>query len=396
MKCGSSEIEIEVILNRIKGNDINLQPNFQRGEVWAIQKKRKLIDSIFRGWRIPPIHVIENTNYVDEVLDGQQRLAAIRDFFDDMITIDGRILPEDSSIEKLDGYTYSELDQDLQRKFRKYNITIIRLTEYKPDEPAELFNRLNQPATLTSAEKRNAYSGKTRDQIRELVSFFERIGGGKDTVGFSNSRMAYDEVLSKFCYTLEVNSLKKKITTYDLTEKYRLDNTFSNYVISETEKVLELLIGAINNHFYNQTSTLALNKATLYSWLLFIFRSRKELGTWELAQIIYKFENSRMYAKGKLKIDIFNYDIESMKETQKMFPFYQSMFLLFNQKASMGSTDATSVIYRDIILELFKMLHFDKYNESLDWFVHEYYESNNLPNCIEEFEKRYNWGDKIL
>lgn len=59
---------------------MDLQPDFQRGEIWTIQKKQKLIDSILRGWKIPPIHVIHNAQSVDEVLDGQQRLAAIRDF----------------------------------------------------------------------------------------------------------------------------------------------------------------------------------------------------------------------------------------------------------------------------------------------------------------------------
>lgn len=396
MKCSSSEIEIEVLLNRIEQNDINLQPDFQRGEVWTIQKKRKLIDSIFRGWKIPPIHVIENANYVDEVLDGQQRLAAIRDFFNNKIAIDGRILPEDPNIEILNGKVYDQLNADLQRKFRKYNIIVIRLTEYNPDEPAELFNRLNQPATLTSAEKRNAYSGKTRDQIRELVNFFEDIGANKDTIGFSNSRMAYDEVLSKFCYTLEINSLKKKITTNDLTEKYRLDSTFSIEIIHDAKEVLELLLSSIRNKYYIQTDRLSLNKATLYSWLLFIVRNRYNLDNNSLGEIIYGFENSRLYAKGKLQINMFSREFEKIKELQTSYPFYQGMFLLFNQKASMGSTDAASIIARDIILEVYRMLHFDQENESLKWFVSQFDDNKNLPNCIGKFEERYNWGGEIL
>lgn len=395
MKCSSSEIEIEVLLNRIKGKDINLQPDFQRGEVWTIQKKRKLIDSIFRGWKIPPIHVIENTRFIDEVLDGQQRLAAIRDFYNDKIAIDGLILPEDPAISNLDGFTYSQLDEELQRKFRKYNITVIRLTEYNPDEPAELFNRLNQPATLTSAEKRNAYSGKTRDQIRELVDYFEKIGADKDTIGFSNSRMAYDEVLSKFCYTLEANTLMKKITTNDLTEKYRLDTIFSAEVIFEAKRAIELLIEAIKEKCFNQDG-LSLNKATLYSWLIFIVKNRNRLNPASLGEIIYGFENSRLYSKGKLEINIFNYGIGDMKYLQKTYPFYQSMFLLFNQKASMGSTDVRSIVSRDIILELYRMICFDENNEALKWFLYEFYDTNNLPNCIERFEERYNWGNVII
>ncbi len=51
MKCESTELEIETIVNRIKNEDMDLQPDFQRGEIWTLQKKQKLIDSILRGWK---------------------------------------------------------------------------------------------------------------------------------------------------------------------------------------------------------------------------------------------------------------------------------------------------------------------------------------------------------
>lgn len=77
MKCETTNLEIETIYVRIKNGDINLQPDFQRGEVWSPAKKKKLIDSIFRAWKIPPIHVVNVDSAVDEVLDGQQRLVTI-------------------------------------------------------------------------------------------------------------------------------------------------------------------------------------------------------------------------------------------------------------------------------------------------------------------------------
>ena len=51
MKCESTDLEIETIVNRIKNEDMDLQPDFQRGEIWTLQKKQKLIDSILRGWK---------------------------------------------------------------------------------------------------------------------------------------------------------------------------------------------------------------------------------------------------------------------------------------------------------------------------------------------------------
>lgn len=399
MKCTATELEIETIISRIKSGDVNLQPDFQRGEVWSSQKKRKLIDSILRGWRIPPIHVIENANYIDEVLDGQQRLATIRDFFYDDIKIDGKLPPVDSNINVFDGYVFSELNQEVQRRFKKYSITIIRLTEYTPQEPAELFYRLNQPATLTSAEQRNAFIGVTREQIREIVDKFENSGAKKETIGFSNSRMAYDDIISKFCYTLELGTLKKKITSTDISEKYRMNNPFPKHVVEEANNILQFFIHSICEFKYEYNEKLSLNKATLFSWLIFVKRHINRITEQKLAQLIYEFEYARQLAKGKQQETLFTLIEQDKNKIYYEYPFYQSMFLMFNQKASMGSTDATSIIYRDIILELFAQIHYNishLNNEMLNRLKDIYSEKQNLPLSIERISEIYNWGGELI
>jgi Protein of unknown function DUF262 len=397
MRCTATELEIETISTRILTNDIDLQPDFQRGEVWSIPKKRKLIDSILRGWRIPPIHVIENKNYVDEVLDGQQRLATIRDFLNDEIKVDGRLSPIDDNILKLDGQTFSQLDRDTQRKFKKYSVTIIRLTEYLPEEPAELFYRLNQPATLTSAEQRNAFVGDTRNQIRDLVEVFEAAGANKETIGFTNSRMAYDDIISKFCYTLELGTLKRKITSTDISEKYRNNEPFSMNVYYEAKSILKFFIeGALQTKdLYGKR--LSLNKATLFSWLIFLHRYMNRLETNELSEVLFEFEHARQLAKGKTDENIFS-KIDNGVNLSAKYPFYQSMFLIFNQRASMGSTDANSIIFRDIILEIFILIFLKEkqFNEDLYYKVINYFNQNqNLSLTIEKVAEELNWGAKI-
>ncbi len=89
MKMLPSDPDIQTIVARIDSGDLDLQPNFQRGEVWTTAKKRKLIDSILRDWHIPPIHVVVGDKGKQEVLDGQQRLVAIRDFVRGVIRVDG-------------------------------------------------------------------------------------------------------------------------------------------------------------------------------------------------------------------------------------------------------------------------------------------------------------------
>ena len=266
MKCEANSLEIETIINRIERQDIELQPDFQRGEVWSSSKRKKLIDSILRDWRIPPIHFVQGHNEIDEVLDGQQRLAAIRDFYNGQFCIDGQIEPKDESILALDGRFYKDLPNEWKRRFNRYSINIVRLTEFKPSEPAELFYRLNQPTALTSAEQRNAYMGATRDQVKHLSDMFVKLGASKEVIGFSNSRLAYDEIISKFCYTVEHKTLKQKITSTNLSEQYREGRPFSDMCIDLVERTIQKFLECLKAH---QDISFSLNKATLFSWLIF-------------------------------------------------------------------------------------------------------------------------------
>ena len=123
MKCSTSTIELETVISRIRNGTLNLQPDFQRGEVWSLAKQKKLIDTILRRWKIPPIHVITSDNqdldsYVfEEVLDGQQRLVAIRDFCNGLFPIDGRIKPYDSAIYDLHGCYFDDLPDRVKLVF---------------------------------------------------------------------------------------------------------------------------------------------------------------------------------------------------------------------------------------------------------------------------------------
>ena len=390
MKCESTDLEIETIVNRIKNEDMDLQPDFQRGEIWTLQKKQKLIDSILRGWKIPPIHVIHNNQSIDEVLDGQQRLAAIRDFYDNIICIDGKILPENSELIQPDGMHYRDLFKKWQRQFRQYSIVIIRLTEYQPEEPAELFYRLNQPTTLTSAEQRNAYIGVTRNQVKELSNKFVALGASKETIGFSNSRLAYDEIISKFCFSVETGTLKKKITSNDISIQYRQAIPFSDEcirIVAKTlEKFMECIIGWDDFKY-------SFNKATIFSWFVFI-RRNLSLSDTELKNVIGYFEFCRAFIKGKYKKVDQRY-IEVFSSLQKRNSFFEIMLNTFNQRSSMGSTDALSIIYRDIIITVFRDMLWGNETELIQYTINTFKELENLNYTLEKIVEKYNWGEKF-
>lgn len=388
MKCEPTVIEIETIISRINYGDIDLQPDFQRGEVWSINKQKKLIDSILRGWRIPPIHFVQSKDAIDEVLDGQQRLVSIRDFYKNKFCIDGHIEPLDDSIRKLDGLFYKDLPKEWQRKFRQYNVNIVRLTEFKPSEPAEIFYRLNQPTALTSAEQRNAYMGVTRNQVKNLSDVFVNLGANKELIGFSNSRLAYDEIISKFCYTVQQQTLKQKVTSTDLSEQYREGIPFSDECIITVEKTLKKFLTCIKNC---DDIKFSLNKATLFSWLVFI-RHNLDDDNLKLQKTIANFEFCKEYVKGKFKSKNPMY-VNLYQDFQNRLPFFEIMLNTFNQRASMGSTDALSIIYRDIIMDIFYSTYWKPEAEVLAFALETFSEKKNLNYVLEAIVKKYNWGE---
>lgn len=390
MKCEMTTLDIETIVNRIQNGDIDLQPDFQRGEIWAVPKKKKLIDSILRGWKIPPIHFVVGDEYVEEVLDGQQRLAAIRDFISNKISVDGNIEPLDEELIELDNLYYGDLPIEWKRRFRKYTVNIVRLTEYKPEEPAELFYRLNQPSALTSAEQRNAYMGETRNQIKGLSDLFVSLGASKEVIGFSNSRLAYDEIISKFCYAIEQQTLKKKITSTDLSEKYRKGAPFSSECLKVAEETIRKFFMCITKYGDHQFS---FNKATLFSWLVFV-RQNLSMNQAELTQVVYNFEFCREHVKGKKR----NNDLQKINvyvQLQKVLPFFEIMLNTFNQRASMGSTDALSIIYRDIIIAIFHDALLNDRTELLDFALYTFEKAQNMNFVLESIVDKYNWGERF-
>jgi len=392
MHLTPSDPDISTLIRKIKSERLDLQPNFQRGEVWGMQKKQRLIDSILRGWHIPPVHVIESENSSkQEVLDGQQRLAAIRDFLDDEFAIYGDQDPVDQYIVKLNGKRWSDLSPDTRSKIEDFTIRVLTISDYKPGEPGELFYRLNQPTNLTAAEQRNAYFGEARQQVKEISEKMIELGFSRGLIGFSNSRMAYDDVIAKFILTLEQGTLKKKITANTVTSRYRNSVGFSSELIRRTE----LALNRIGTCLIQNKSSVKLNKATLYSWLIFSDRFERFIGDVEFLQEFFQdFEN--------IKEDLGSVRAVSKNDHENNRNIFTSILRTYQDRASSRVADTTSVILRDLALWLVYTLIFTNgnlvieglrplYDESLALLAKDKVDADELSRIA----KQLDWGDSL-
>ncbi|KIG02639.1 protein of unknown function DUF262 [Burkholderia sp. MR1] len=337
MRLIPSDPDVETIVSRIKRGDLDLQPNFQRGEVWTDAKKRKLIDSILRDWHVPPIHIIKGQgDGKDVVLDGQQRLSAVRDFLTDKLTVNGKAEPLDEKIVGLHGLTFSELPEEWRRKVTGFPIRIFNIVDYKPSEPSELFYRLNQPTALTAAEQRNSFFGKPREQIKELADLMEKRNLDAGFLGFSNARMAYDDTLSRVCVALETGLGAKTGATL-LADRYRSGEPFNESAVQICADAIELL----SEVRAELAQPFHLNKASLFSWLIFLCRApiaHRSAGAAAWAEFFKEFESDRML------FELF--DDGGSVEHQIRAALYD----VYNDRVKSRVADVSSVLLRDLAL----------------------------------------------
>ena len=76
------EIRSRAIDKIHKRRDQFRRPTSSERKVWADTKKRLLVDSILKGWHLPKFYFRKLDNGTLECIDGQQKLSAIFEFFD--------------------------------------------------------------------------------------------------------------------------------------------------------------------------------------------------------------------------------------------------------------------------------------------------------------------------
>jgi len=149
-----------------KGN-LELQPEFQRLQVWDNSKSSRLIESVLLEVPIPVIYLSEESDGKYSVIDGQQRLNAFIKFLENNLKLSGLTI-----LTELNGKRFQDIPKNFQDKFESATIRIIEIRkESDPDVKFEIFERLNTGAVqLNAQELRNCvYRGKYNELIRELA-----------------------------------------------------------------------------------------------------------------------------------------------------------------------------------------------------------------------------------
>ena len=156
---------------------INLHPEYQRRMRWDNKKKSKLIESLLLNIPIPSLFFFETKAAMYEVVDGQQRLNAISEFFSNKLILNGLEI-----VRPLNGLSFANCPSIVLQQLERSTISATTLlmesdmlknkskSFTKLDARRILFDRLNTGGQkLNPQEIRNAiYGGNFNNALIEL------------------------------------------------------------------------------------------------------------------------------------------------------------------------------------------------------------------------------------
>lgn len=337
-KINTLESSIQYLMNTWKY--LNLNPKFQReGGIWPRNKQQLFIDSILCGFDIPKFYfrsvgqfvkVGDEPRYIRyDVVDGKQRLLAIRDFFDGKYGIpsDSRVFRlrnshaaykassydrdysassynreffSGSEDEKPKAITYLELQQkckDLYLQFNSYHLDIVSLEAVDDETVDEFFLRLNSGVVLNAQEKRNAINCPFGDKIMALAhddDFMKKLR--------PRPRSKNAEILVKLFAIAQQEKMDKGIRDTKkrtLDRMYRTSEKSTDFALSpkkveDIENIVQPILNIFNTVFECDDVLLR----SLGNISVFFYAALKEQDLWEknssnLNKLLLYFEEKR-------------------------------------------------------------------------------------------------------
>lgn len=238
------------ITRLLKSGELSIQPKYQRRRTaWPVNAKTALLDTILNNFPLPPIYL---RDYVDdsgkrrkEIIDGQQRISTIFEFYDNEFSLSKNIFDEDFY-----GCKFSDLPYEEQQMIEDFEVSFISIRGASDGDIISIFSRLNSfSLPLNSQEKLNSlYAGEIKTLIYDLASEYNTFWTEfKILTPVVIARMADASLVSDILYTIlygakSANSrlIEKMYKEFDeeFPQKHEIEKNF-NQTISLLGMLLE-------------------------------------------------------------------------------------------------------------------------------------------------------------
>lgn len=232
---------------------IDFDPVYQRyGNIWDNTKNQLLLDTIINGFDIPKFYfnyfinennILNSTNCIYALIDGKQRLLALKEFYDNKLKLSDTFVyykNEQINLKGLNRRQIAENNPEILNIIDNYILDVVYIVTDEDEKIEELFLRLNGGSALNNAEKRNAIGGFLNNQIRTLA---EQHPFFTDKIKFNNPRFQHQDLLIKLAF-IEFHQKLQTLSNDALNQFVRThkdDSQESRNIIRKISEKLDLL-----------------------------------------------------------------------------------------------------------------------------------------------------------
>jgi hypothetical protein len=169
VKFTVAEYPISVYVSRFEDDETGrfFVPSYQRKLAWKLHQQSEFIESLLVGLPIPFLFFYQMPDGRMEIVDGSQRMRAMRAFLREGLRLSDLVL-----VPELNGFSFADLPEDRRNKLEDVTIrTIVLDTGTDPSTRAEMFARINKSGTVANeAEiRRGSLPGPVTELIRRLA-----------------------------------------------------------------------------------------------------------------------------------------------------------------------------------------------------------------------------------
>lgn len=189
---------MDVLIKRLINNEIDLNPDFQRSpDLWKKEIQSRLIESLLIKLPIPAFYFDASNDDKWQVIDGLQRLSAIKHF----VVENSLHLKDLEYLKECNDKTFSELPRMFERRIYEAPVTLYLI---KPGTPVEvkysLFYRINTGGLkLNPQEIRHALSQSiNKAQASKYLKKLSELNIFQTCVRASDRRMLDKELILRF------------------------------------------------------------------------------------------------------------------------------------------------------------------------------------------------------
>lgn len=283
--CQDNSWNLSHYLAEILEGRIDTRPKYQRNLVWSDGQKSRLIDSIIRGFPIPPIWLWQR-GYDDKhrplysVIDGQQRLSTIVSFFhgdfrykkDEGSIVDSQLADNAHGCginPATNPHKFKPIPEEVRSKILASSIPNIVISGSNQSIAIEAFMRLNTTSSqLNAQELRNAvFEGEFKEFIYTIVAELEKDSywkiPGRIFAQVTRDRMPREALTSAITASLIYDAPLHKDPRIDQCYKDH-DKSFSRK--KEIEGRLKQAITVIKRNFKHKSLQIfSRNQSDFYS-----------------------------------------------------------------------------------------------------------------------------------